>query len=146
VILVGMGRVRASLVNPLVRIAFRLGLPDPGDALLETTARRTGKPRLTPVCEGLEGETFWLISERGRDADWVRDIEAAARVRVRPRSRRPAAWRTGTAHLLEGDDPRERRRILSRGGSWRRLCLSASAALAVEPLTVRIDLDREVPL
>jgi deazaflavin-dependent oxidoreductase (nitroreductase family) len=145
VILVGMGRVRASLVNPLVRIAFRLGLPDPGDALLETTARRTGKPRLTPVCEGLEGETFWLISERGRDADWVRDIEAAARVRVRPRSRRPAAWRTGTAHLLEGDDPRERRRILSRGGPWRRLCLSASAALAVEPLTVRIDLDHEVP-
>jgi deazaflavin-dependent oxidoreductase (nitroreductase family) len=145
VILVGMGRVRASLVNPLVRIAFRLGLPDPGDALLETTARRTGKPRLTPVCEGLEGETFWLISERGRDPDWVRDIETAARVRVRPRSRRPAAWRTGTAHLLEGDDPRERRRILSRGGPWRRLCLSASAALAVEPLTVRIDLDHEVP-
>jgi deazaflavin-dependent oxidoreductase (nitroreductase family) len=146
VILIVMGRVRASFVNPLVRIAFRLGIPDPGDALLETTARRTGKPRLTPVCEGLEGETFWLISERGRDADWVRDIEAAARVRVKPRSRRSAAWRTGTAHLLEGDDPHERRRVLSRGGPWRRLCLSASAALAVDPLTVRIDLDREVPL
>jgi hypothetical protein len=59
-----MGRVQASLVNPLVRIAFRLGIPDPGDALLETTVRRTGKPRLTPVCDGLEGDTFWLISER----------------------------------------------------------------------------------
>jgi deazaflavin-dependent oxidoreductase (nitroreductase family) len=139
-----MGRVQASLVNPLVRIAFRLGIPDPGDALLETTARGSGKPRLTPVCEGLEGDTFWLIAERGRDADWVRDIQAAARVRVKPRSRRPAAWRTGTAHLLEGDDTHERRRVLSRGGPWRRLCLSASAAVAVEPLTVRIDLDAEV--
>jgi deazaflavin-dependent oxidoreductase (nitroreductase family) len=139
-----MGRVQASVVNPLVRIAFSLGIPDPGDALLETTARRTGKRRLTPVCEGLEGETFWLISERGRDADWVRDIEAAAGVRIKPRSRRAAAWRTGTAHIVEGDDPHERRRILSRGRPWRRLCLSTSAALAVEPVTVRIDLDREV--
>jgi deazaflavin-dependent oxidoreductase (nitroreductase family) len=139
-----MGRVQASVVNPLVRIAFRLGIPDPGDAVLETTARRTGKARLTPVCEGLEGDTFWLIAERGRDADWVRDIEAAARVRVKPRSRPRAAWRTGTAHVLEGDDPHARRRILGRGKPWRRLCLDTSAKLAVEPVTVRIDLDREV--
>jgi F420H(2)-dependent quinone reductase len=63
-----MPPLQTSVVDPLVRLAFRLGLPDPGDALLETTARRTGRPRLTPVCEGLEGDTFWLISERGRDA------------------------------------------------------------------------------
>jgi hypothetical protein len=25
------------VVNPLVRLAFRIGVPDPGDALLETT-------------------------------------------------------------------------------------------------------------
>ena len=143
-ILAGMGRSQVTLVNPLVRIAFRLGIPDPGDALLETTARGTGKPRLTPVCEGLQGDTFWLIAERGHDAEWVRDIRESARVRIKPRSRRPAAWRTGTAHLLEGDDPHERRRTLGRGRPWRRLCLSTSAALAVEPLTVRIDLDREV--
>lgn len=136
-----MAGMRSSVVNPLVRLAFRLGIPDPGDALLETAARRTGRPRVTPVCDGLEGETFWLIAERGRDAEWVRDIEASPRVRVKARSRPPSAWRTGTAHILDDDDPSTRRRMLSRGGPWRRLCLQASAAFAVEPVTVRIDLD-----
>ena len=133
------------LVNRLVRLAFRFGLPDPGDALLETTGRRSGAARLTPVCEGLEDDTFWVLSERGRDADWVRDIEADARVRVKPRSRPASAWRSGTARVLEDDDPRERRRILARRDPWRRLCLRASGALATDPLTVRIDLDPEVP-
>jgi hypothetical protein len=107
VILVGMPHVQSPVVNPLVRLAFRLGIPDPGDALLETIAPRTGKPRLTPVCEGLEGETFWLISERGRDAEWVGDIETSPRVRVKQRSRRPAVWRSGVAQILDGDDPRQ---------------------------------------
>ena len=133
--------IQTSVVNPLIRLAFRIGIPDPGDALLETIGRRTGKPRLTPVCDGLEGETFWLLSQRGRDADWVRNIEADPRVRVKLRSRRPTSWRSGTAHILEDDDPHERQRILSRAEPWRRLCLSASGALATNPLTVRIDLD-----
>jgi deazaflavin-dependent oxidoreductase (nitroreductase family) len=137
--------LQRSLVNPLIRLAFRLGVPDPGDALLETIGRQTGEPRLTPVCDGLEGDTFWLLSQRGRDADWVRNIEAMPRVRVEPRSRRPTGWRSGTAHLLDDDDPYERQRILGRGKPWRRLCLRTSGALATEPLTIRIDLDAEVP-
>jgi deazaflavin-dependent oxidoreductase (nitroreductase family) len=147
-----MGRVsrgvihplQASVVNPLVRLAFRLGIPDPGDALLETTGRRTGRPRLTPVCDGLEAETFWLFSQSGRDADWVRNIEADPRVRVKRRSRRPTGWRSGTAHILEDDDAPERQRILSQGKPWRGLCLSTSATLATDLLTVRIDLDPKV--
>ena len=130
--------VQKSVVNPVIRLAFRLGIPDPGDALLETTGRRTGQPRLTPICEGLEGETFWLIAESGRQADWVRNIEANPRVRVRSDTR--ADWRTGTAHIVD-DDPEERRRILARGSLGRRLCISASKAMATSPLTVRIDLD-----
>jgi deazaflavin-dependent oxidoreductase (nitroreductase family) len=137
--------LQAAVVNPLVRLAFRLGLPDPGDALLETTGRRTGEPRVTPVCDGLEGDTFWLLSQRGRAAPWVRNIETDPRVRVRLRSRRPATWRSGTAHVLEDDDPRERRRILSRRKPWRRLCLWTSAGQATDPLTVRVDLDPEAP-
>jgi deazaflavin-dependent oxidoreductase (nitroreductase family) len=130
-----------SLVNPLIRLAFRLGIPDPGDALLETTGRRTGKPRLTPVCDGLEGDTFWLLAQGGRNADWVRNIEANPHVRVKPRSRRPNRWRSGTAHILDDDDPRERQRILGRGKPARRLCLRTSGAMAIDLLTVRIDLD-----
>jgi deazaflavin-dependent oxidoreductase (nitroreductase family) len=133
--------VQASIANPLVRLAFRLGIPDPGDALLETTERRTGRRRLTPVCDGLEGGTFWLLAQRGREAEWVRDIEADPRVRVKPRSRRPTEWRAGLAQVVEEDDPQERQRTLSRGRPWRRLCLRTSAALATNPLTVRIRLD-----
>jgi hypothetical protein len=50
-------------------------------------------------------------------------------------------WRTGTARILDDDDPQERTRILSRGNRWRRLCLQASTAIATDPVTVRIDLD-----
>ena len=133
--------VQKSLVNPLVRLAFRVGIPDPGDALLETTGRRSGHPRRTPVCDGLEGDTFWLLSQRGRSADWVRNIEANPRVRIKVRTGPAGAWRAGTAHVLDDDDPRERQRILSRGNFWRRLCVSTSTAMATELVTVRIDLD-----
>jgi deazaflavin-dependent oxidoreductase (nitroreductase family) len=135
--------VQTSVVNPLIRLAFRIGIPDPGDALLETTGRRTARPRLTPVCDGLQGDAFWLLSQRGREADWVRNIEANPRVRVKLRSRRPANWRSGTAHILDADDPQERQRLLSQGEPWRRLCLRTSGALASAALTVRIDLDPE---
>jgi deazaflavin-dependent oxidoreductase (nitroreductase family) len=138
-----MRSLQSSAVDPLIRLAFRLGIPDPGDALLETIGRRTGEPRLTPVCDGLEGETFWLIAQR-RDADWVRNIEANPRVRVKPRSRRPAEWRSGTARVLDDDDPAERRRVLGQGKPWRRLCLETAARLAGDPVTVRIDLDPAV--
>ena len=50
------------VVNPIVLLAWDLGFPTPGDALLETTGRRTGQPRRTPVCDGLDGDTFWLVA------------------------------------------------------------------------------------
>ena len=135
-----LGRLQQSVINPVVRLAWDLGIPIPGDALLETTGRRTGLPRRTPVCDGLDGETFWLVAQRGRSADWVRNIEANPRVRVRVSGLR-AGWRAGTAHILDGDDPRRRQRILARGNSARRLCICTTKALNTTPLTIRIDLD-----
>jgi hypothetical protein len=38
-----------ALVNPIVRALFRLGLPAPGTALLETIGRKSGEPRATAV-------------------------------------------------------------------------------------------------
>jgi deazaflavin-dependent oxidoreductase (nitroreductase family) len=134
------GRLQQFVINPVIRRAWNLGIPIPGDALLETIGRKTGLPRHTPLCDGLEGQTFWLVSQRGRAADWVRNIEANPRVRVRVSGRR-GGWRTGTAHILDGDNPHERRRMLGRGNAARRLCLCTSAALNASPLTVRIDLD-----
>lgn len=138
-----LGRVQQSVVNPVVRLAWDLRLPIPGDALLETTGRRTGLRRRTPVCDGLEGDTFWLIAQRGRDADWVRNIEADPRVRVKL-SGPHADWRAGTAHILDDDDPRERQRILSQASVARRLCMSTSRTLHASPLTIRVDLDQDL--
>ena len=75
--------LQKRVVNPVVLLAWELGIPPPGDALLETTGRRTGQPRRTPVCDGLDGEVFWLIAQRGHGADWVRNIAANPRVRVK---------------------------------------------------------------
>jgi deazaflavin-dependent oxidoreductase (nitroreductase family) len=137
-----LGRLQQSVFNPVVRLAWVLGVPIPGDALLETTGRRTGLRRRTPVCDGLEGETFWLIAQRGHDADWVRNIEVSPRVRVKV-SEAHARWQAGTAHILDDDDPRERQRILSRASLARRLCISTAKALNTSPLTIRVDLDSE---
>lgn len=136
-----LGHLQQSAINPVVRLAWNLGIPIPGDALLETTGRRTGLPRRTPVCDGLEGETFWLIAQRGRAADWVRDIEANPRVRVKVSGLR-SVWRAGTAHILDGDDPRERQRLLNRANLARQFCQCTTKAVNTSPLSVRIDLDK----
>lgn len=64
----------------------------------------------------------------------MRNIEADPRVRVNVGGR----WRSGTAHLMPRDDPRERQRRMGR-----RLNAAAVRAMGTELLTVRIDLDRD---
>ena len=135
-----LGNLQQRVVNPVVKLAWGLGIPIPGDALLETTGRSTGLPRCTPVCDGLDGETFWLVAQRGREADWVRNIMANPRVRVKVSGLR-ARWRTGTAHILDDDDPRERRQVLGQANLARRLCMCTARALDTNALTVRIELD-----
>jgi deazaflavin-dependent oxidoreductase (nitroreductase family) len=133
-------RLQKSVINPLDKLAFALQIPPAGDALLETTGRLTGRPRVTPVCDGLQGDTFWIVAQHGHGADYVQNIQANSRVRVKASLSR-GGWRAGTAHVLDDDDPEERVRILSRSNRWRRLCLQASSAMSTSPLTVRIDLD-----
>ena len=134
--------VQKSLINPVVKLAWRLGLGPPGDALLETTGRRTGKPRRTPICNGLDGDTFWLVAQNGYRSDYVRNIEVNPQVKVRTGR---TGWRSGTARIVDDDDPSERQRILSQGDFWRKLCVGASGAVGRDPLTIRIDLDPTVP-
>lgn len=136
-----MHQLQKRVVNPVVMLAHDLGIPPPGDALLETTGRRTGRPVRTPVCDGLDGEVFWLVAQHGRHADWVKNIQADPRVRVKVRTGSGVVWRAGTARILDDDDPRERRRRIGEGDLMRRLCVSASAAMTTDPLTVRVDLD-----
>jgi deazaflavin-dependent oxidoreductase (nitroreductase family) len=133
--------LQRSLVDPLVRAAWRLGLGPPGDALLETTRRRTGRPRFTPICDSQDGDTFWVVTQRGCQSDYVRNIEANPRVRVKVRRGSRTEWLAGTAHIVADDDPQERQRVMARGDFWRRLCVQASAAMSTSLLTIRIDLD-----
>jgi deazaflavin-dependent oxidoreductase (nitroreductase family) len=121
------------LLNPLMRPALEAGLVPRGWALLETTGRRSGEPRRVPVGNGLRGRAFWIVAEHGRQAHYVRNLEADPRVRVKV-GRRP--WRTGTAHVLPDDDPLERLRMLRRPVNDIGL-----RAMASEMVVVRIDLD-----
>ena len=129
------------LFNPPIKFLFALGLVPPGYGLLETTGRKTGKPRRTPVGNGLVGRQFWIVAEHGQKAGYVRNIVGNSRVRLKLRDGLQARWYTGTAHLLSDDDPCERQRWLAN-----QLPSSASNAAAVrffgtQLLTVRIDLD-----
>ena len=130
------------VINPPVRAAFALGLAPPFYALLETTGRNSGKARRTPVGNGVDGDTFWVITELGGRADYVRNIQADPRVRVRIRRGLRLQWRTGTAHILAEDDPRARQRAICRRRLGRKLNALAVRALGTEMLTVRVDLDR----
>lgn len=120
------------VVNPPVRALFALGLVPPTHALLETTGRRSGRPRRNPVGNGLDGDTFWIVAEHGRGADYVRNLEADPRVRVKIGRR----WRTGTARVLPDDDPRVR-----LGKLGRRVNGLMVRAAGTDLLTVRVDLD-----
>jgi deazaflavin-dependent oxidoreductase (nitroreductase family) len=119
------------LVNPVVRPLVERGLLDPGWALLETRGRRSGAPRVVPVGNGLRGDVFWIITEHGRHADYVRNLEADPRVRVKVGGR----WRTGTARVT-GDDPYAVMRRLRRPVND-----AALLAVGTEQLVVRVDLD-----
>jgi deazaflavin-dependent oxidoreductase (nitroreductase family) len=119
------------LVNPIVRPLVERGALDPGWALLETRGRRTGRPRVVPIGNGLRGDTFWIVTEHGYHADYVRNIQADPRVRVKVAGR----WRAGTAHLLPDEDPYRRLRLLRRPVNDALLL-----AVGTEQLVVRVDL------
>jgi deazaflavin-dependent oxidoreductase (nitroreductase family) len=118
-------------INPVAKIAHRLGLPV-GVVILETTGRKSGLPRRNPVGKSLVGDTLWIVAEHGRKANYVRNIEANPRVRVKIGRR----WRMGTAHLMPDDDPRERQRRMPN-----RVNSAMVRLMGTEPVTVRIDLD-----
>jgi len=129
--------VQKRLLNPVVRSALERGVRIPGYAVIETIGRKTGQPRRTPVGDGLDGDTFWIVAEHGRRAAYVRNLEANPRVRVRVRGR----WRSGTAVTLPDDDPRERQRTMAEHRRGTRLNSAAVRAMGTDLLTVRIDLD-----
>lgn len=125
------------VANPPVQALFRAGVAIPGTVLLETVGRTTGQVRRTPVTDGLDGDVLWIVAEHGRDAGYVRNIEAEPRVRVKLGRR----WRSGTAHLLPDDDPRERLTSIARSRRRSTASVAAVRLMHTDLLTVRVDLD-----
>ena len=121
-----------KLSNHTIRFLLRRGLAPPVWALLETTGRRTGRPRQTPVGNGLVDGVFWLVAAHGRQADYVRNLERDPAVRVKIGRR----WHTGTATVLDDDDAGARSRMLPH-----RADAALGRLMQTAPLTVRIDLD-----
>jgi deazaflavin-dependent oxidoreductase (nitroreductase family) len=130
------------VVNHLVRGLLGAGRLGSTYAQLETTGRRTGRVRRTPVANGLKGETFWLLAAHGRHAHYVHNINANPRVRVGVVEGHSLHWRTGTAHLLPGDEALARQRDLGRGRLGYKLDALLLRAIATDLLTIRIDLDQ----
>jgi len=131
------------LLNPPIKLLFALGTVPPGYALLETTGRKSGKPRRTPVGDGRVKGKFWIVAEHGNDAAYVKNIANNPRVRVKVREGLRTRWRPGTATLLPDDDPRERQRWLARERPGSSSNAAVVRLMGTKLLTVRIDFDRE---
>jgi deazaflavin-dependent oxidoreductase (nitroreductase family) len=124
--------VTVRLVNPVVRRLAERGLAGGSVALLETTGRKSGQPRVTPVGNGLRGREFWIVTEHGWASAYVKNIQADPRVRVKVGRR----WMAGTAAILPDDDPYERMRVLGRRANDATVRL-----VGTEHLVIRVDLD-----
>jgi deazaflavin-dependent oxidoreductase (nitroreductase family) len=124
--------VAKRFANPLMRWLLEHGLAPKTHALLETTGRKSGLPRRVPIGNGLRGREFWIVTEHGYAADYVRNIQKQPRVRVKVGRR----WLEGTARLVPDDD------VAARLRSLRRPVNDALVRMAgTQLLTVRIDLD-----
>jgi deazaflavin-dependent oxidoreductase (nitroreductase family) len=102
-----------------------------GFAVIETTGRRSGLPRHTPVGGRLQGDVFWLVAGDAGHSDYVKNIAANARVRVQVHG----TWRTGRAVIVHEDNARRRLLKLNPINS------TFIAVAARDPRTIRIDLD-----
>jgi deazaflavin-dependent oxidoreductase (nitroreductase family) len=116
-------RVQRVVVNPVGR-----QLPV---TMLETTGRKSGQPRHTPVGGKVVDNQFWMVSEHGDHSDYVHNIKANPAVRLRLGGK----WRNGTPHLLPDDDPVQRLENLPRLNS------AVVRVMGSDLLTIRVDLD-----
>src|SRR3954470_11730576 len=114
------------IVNPPTRL---LAGTAPWWVLLETTGRKTGRVRRIPLAAGpRDGDAMWLIAVHGRQAGWVRNIEASATGGLKHRGR----WRDGTATVHPIDAvPLDRFNAYARSGP---------RFIGFDPLLVRVSL------
>jgi deazaflavin-dependent oxidoreductase (nitroreductase family) len=128
-------RLRRALAHAVWRVfnplALRFGAGRaPWWVILETTGRRTGRAIHTPLARGpMTDTTLWLVSVHGRQANFVRNLVAEPRVRVKHRGR----WRAGDASV-EPLDP-------ARLAQFNLYARSGPRTLGIDPVLVKVELD-----
>ena len=132
-------RIRRRIALLFWKIANPLTRPLAGFApwwvVLETTGRRSGRQRHTPLAAGpIDGGVAWLISVHGEHSAFARNIAANPRVRLRHRGR----WRTGTASLAPLDDA-----VLRRFNAYARS--ATLRGVGIDPKLLRVELDPKEP-
>jgi deazaflavin-dependent oxidoreductase (nitroreductase family) len=122
--------VQRRLLKPPTRVLTYLGLLR-HHAVLETTGRRTGRPRRTIV--GIarpSNSVLWIVAEHGRRAGYVRNLAAQPNVRIRVGRR----WQRGVARLVENDD------IDARLPDFTPQHVDVIRRFGTEPCTLRVEL------
>lgn len=132
--------VQRWAINPTVRALLCVGLNPLGLVLLQTRGRVSGLPRRTPVGNGVDGTTLWIVAEHGARAGYVRNLQSDPAVRVRVRRGWRYRWVDGIATVLPEDDALARQRRIVRWHPLRAVNAMSVRVLGADLLTVRVDL------
>lgn len=122
------------LANPGVRALNRLGVGTTLATDLETTGRKTGRPRRVPVAASFDDTGAWVISQHGTRSGWAVNISADPSVRIR----RGDHWRSGTAAFVPDDDVAARASSFAARRALAPVVAATFRALQSAPISVRI--------
>jgi deazaflavin-dependent oxidoreductase (nitroreductase family) len=130
-------KTKRPVLDATVRMLMRAGLVRRSTALLETIGRKSGQPRITPITNGLSGDEFWIVTEHGGKAGYVRNIETNPRVRVKVGRH----WRSGTAHFAPEVTPEAALKQIVEHNPATRRNVETIRKVQTKMRVVRIDLD-----
>lgn len=131
-------KIQKYLLNPAMGGLIRAGIAPEVFALVETTGRRTGLRRLTPVTVARDGNVVWLVAEHGWRCGYVQNLSARPWLRLKI----GRSWHSGTATVLPDDDAWARRKAMDQLNGWMSRADSVFCRLlASMPMTIRVDLD-----
>lgn len=122
------------LANPLIRLLPKIGVHTNMATELETTGRKSGRPRIVPVAVAFDDEGGWLISQHGRRSGWAVNVSSDPKVRIRQGKR----WRQATAAFVPEDDVIARSKTFASSPVFAPLTAATFRAMQSDPISVRI--------
>ena len=132
--------VQRTLLNPAIRALLRLRFNPLGVMLVQTTGRRSGRARMTPVGAGIRDGQIWVVAEHGRRAAYVRNLEADPHVRVMLTRGGRQRWYDAVAMVDAADDVLARQRWIAGWNPLRWLNVAIVRCLGAEMVSVRLEL------